>query len=376
MQNQPIPVLIFAQSGRFIAQLASQAGYRVWLADCFCDQDALNIAERWQKLQPIQQLTEQQILATFSTLSQGENCLLVYGSGIELHYPILGKLPANIKLIGNTATTVDTIQTPIKFFSLLNQLNLAYPDTQFEQTYDSDWLTKSPSGFGGTHIQYAKQQSDGHYYQRYIVGTSGSGLFLANGKQAKLLSINQHYLHSSDGSPFRLGSITSPWLIATQHRQQLALAINKLTCATGLSGINSIDFIISKQNQFLILEINPRISASAELLDSTACLFEHHITSSSSSGVFPEATISQATSPSILSYIYAEHTVTIPSDIIWPLACHDLPNKGVTIQKDDPIYTLRLRAETTKILQCHHKKFLHNISLQLNKAPYSSSSKL
>jgi len=351
VQNQHIPVLIFAQSGRFIAQSASQAGYRVWVADCFGDQDTLEIAERWQQLAPVHQLSEKQILDILSTLSQGENCLLICGSGIEQHYSLLNNLPDNITLIGNSVTTIQAIQTPKLFFNLLKQLEISYPDTTFKQPSDNDWLAKSPSGLGGIHIQYLKiaQQSDNHYYQRYVTGSSGSGLFIANGKQSQLLSINQQYLQPCESSAFRLGGITSPWLISEHHQQHLKLAINKITSAIGLYGINSIDFIISEQSQLFILEINPRISASAELLNGCEDLFQHHV--NACNGTLPRKSIISDKTPSRLHYFYANHDVYISPKIVWPPACHDIPLGGSTIVKGEPICTLTIQALTSKDLQ-------------------------
>jgi len=368
VQDQPLPILVFAQSGRFIAQSASQAGYRVWVADCFGDQDTLEVAERWQQLAPISQLSEKKIIDILANLSQDENCFLICGSGIEQHYPFLNNLPANITLIGNNATSIHTIQTPTLFFNLLNQLEIFYPDTLFKQPNDNEWLAKSSLGLGGTHIQYLKalQQTDHVYYQRYAAGISGSGLFIANGKQAQLLSINQQYLQPCESSPFRLGGITSPWLISEQHQQDLKLAVTKITSAVTLYGLNSIDFIISAQGELLILELNPRISASAELLNCREPLFQHHI--NACRGLLSDEVVIETSSYSRLHYYYAEHDALILPDTIWPLACHDIPAKGSAILKDEPLCTLLISAETPQ--SCHHyycdlKKEL-SVQLRLN----------
>ena len=73
-------VLVVAQHGRFLAQLAHRAGHRVLVADCFGDQDTLAIATRWQPLGNLQDTVT--IRNTLLTLSQNESCLLVYGSGV------------------------------------------------------------------------------------------------------------------------------------------------------------------------------------------------------------------------------------------------------------------------------------------------------
>jgi predicted ATP-grasp superfamily ATP-dependent carboligase len=354
MQEPLPPVLVFAQSGRFFAQSASQAGYPVWVADCFGDQDTLAVAERWHQLAPIQQLSNEQILNTFSVLSQGEACLLICGAGIESHYPILNKLPDNIKLIGNGADIIHTVQTPELFFTLLEKLSLNYPETRFERPNHSGWLTKSSSGFGGIHIQplQTHQYNKNIYFQRYIKGSSGSVLFVANGQQAQLLSINRHYLQPSTATPFRLGGIISPWEISDQHQCYLEQAINKITPETYLQGINSLDFIISEEGQLFLLEINPRMSASAELLNDDKALFQLYI--NAFHGLLPEKMTKKHPSFSGLHYIYANQDIYIPDQMIWPSACHDIPVSGTFILSGDPICTLHDKATSATDL---HQRF-------------------
>ena len=126
MQAQlQVPVLIFAQSGRYLAQSATQAGHTVWVADCFGDVDTLDIAERWKKLPPLHTLNNTHLLELLTTFANGQDCLLVCAGGIEKYFPILSQLPTNIKCIGNNSDTIKKIKTPQLFFSLLTRL--AYP---------------------------------------------------------------------------------------------------------------------------------------------------------------------------------------------------------------------------------------------------------
>ncbi len=353
MQDQRLPVLIFAQSGRFIAQSASQAGYRVWVADCFGDQDTLATVERYHQIAPIHQLSEQHILNSFSILSQGEACLLICGSGIEQHYSMLNKLPSNITLMGNDATTINIIKTPSLFFTLLTKLSLSYPETQYDQPNDSQWLAKSASGIGGVHIQplQAHQYNEDIYFQRYIKGSSGSILFIANGQQAQTLSINRHYLQPSMATPFRLGSIISPWDISKQHQYYLEQAANKITTEIGLQGINSLDFILSEEGQVFLLEVNPRISASAELLGGDKAFLQLYI--NACQGQLPEKTLHQTKSFSGLHYVFANQDSHIPKQMIWPSICHDIPLSEAFIVKDEPICTLLDKALSLEDLHQH-----------------------
>lgn len=341
MQNQHTTVLIFAQSARFLAQSATQAGFRVWVADCFGDQETRSISARYQQLKPINELSIEEVLTTLLSLSQGEECLLIFGSGIESLYPFLDKLPNTIKLAGNSFKTIEKLKTPHLFFELLSQLNLPYPNTVFKAPKASpNWLVKSASGIGGSHIQNMETALplNEHYFQRFISGQSGSVLFLANEKSAQLLSINQQ-LHSTNRLlPFQLGGIDTPWHVSTAHKQQLALAINKLTTHSKLVGLNSLDFIISVQNKLMLLEINPRPSASVELVGHKDEVLLHHI--NACQGQLPSPAFIPTHKSSSLRYLFATDNLLIPDDMYWPEESHDRPIAGSIINKDEPICTI------------------------------------
>lgn len=346
MQTQNIPLLIFAQSGRFLAESATQAGYSVWVADCYGDTDLLAVAERWQYIPAFAELSHETIIACLSELSQGEQCMLMCGSGIEHCYHLLFPLPANIQLIGNKPDTLHTVKTPALFFDLLDQGGFSYPDTQFDeiQRNDSTWLKKKASGLGGTHIQYAMLATDkieaDYYYQQFVSGNSGSCLFLANGYHALLLSINRQYLAPDKHHPFRLGRIESAWQLSAAHNDYLNKVVNQLTVATALVGLNSLDFIITDLDTLLILEINPRVSASAELINNSSTLFQQHIDACLGQRVKPKKLPNQTHAS--LFYHYAKSEFIIPDNMLWPAECHDLPTTGIIIKEGEPICTSRV----------------------------------
>tara|TARA_R110001606_G_scaffold346892_2_gene495867 strand:+ start:7084 stop:8202 length:1119 start_codon:yes stop_codon:yes gene_type:complete len=357
MQTQHIPVLIFAQSGRFLAQSAAQAGYTVWVADCYGDTDLLAVADRWQSLAPFAELTHRSILTTLSDLTRGEQCLLICGSGIELCYHLLISLPSHIQFVGNTLDTIHTIKTPALFFDLLEELALNHPDTQLAApSDDSIWLKKQARGLGGTHIQYIPFNTDKinaqTYYQHFVPGSSGSCLFLADGHHAHLVSINRQHLAPDNQIPFRLGRIESAWQLSASHNNYLYQAVNQLTTAINLVGLNSLDFIISDKNELSILEINPRVSASAELNKNIATLFQQHL--DACLGQLPSPKSPLNTSRASLFYHYATSNFIIPENMLWPTECHDLPSAGIMIKQGDPICTSRVDlSEKNSATQSH-----------------------
>ena len=369
MQDKSLPVLILAQSGRFLAQSATQAGYSAWVADCFGDQDTLDIAQRWHQTPSFSTFTPPLFSQILDEITQGEACLLIVGSGIELCYSLLNSLPKNIQLIGNSPQTIKQIKTPSLFFKLLDRLTIPYPHTQFNPPQDNkNYLIKSASGLGGEHIQHLDNTTatNDSYFQRLIVGESGSALILADGDGAQIISINQQFQAPSNDTPFRLGSIETPWKLSNAHRQELGQAADEITAETGLLGLNSIDFIISENNELLLLEVNPRPSASAELINKEIPLFQYHI--NACLGHLPTDKIRQTKVKTSLHYLYADDNYTIPSGMNWSKESYDIPPPASVIKKEQPICTIITKGSKAQYLK---QKLLHQL-----KDYKSSSSKL
>ena len=332
-------MLIVSQSGRFLAQIANNSGYPVWVADCFGDSDTLRVASRWLPINDIHNPLS--ILKTLLTLSNEDPCTLIYGTGIESFHSILEYLPKHIKLLGNSQHTVEKIKNPSQFFNILNKANIPYPKIKLTPPIEKKgWLKKSAAGFGGTHIQYLTPGSEysNTYYQEYIDGISGSVLFLANGKNNRLLSINQQFLVNDPASPFMLGGIATPFILSHPQQTVLQNIIESLLNHINLYGLNSLDFIINEAGDILVLEVNPRPSASAELLTELPQLFNYHINACQEDHSI-EMTPYPKNSSTYLHYIFARYNTVIPENISWPSMCRDIPLPGHLILKKAPLCT-------------------------------------
>lgn len=346
MQSQ-CPILIFAQSGRFIAESATRAGYSVRVADCFCDRDTLAVASSSQILPPLSELSEDQLLLTLTSLSQGEDCLLICGTGVENFYPVLARLPANIKLTGNSPETIEQLRTPQRFFPLLEQLSLPYPPVRMSPPTAGDWLLKNMHAAGGSHIHKNPQRKTaaGDYFQQWVPGQSYSVCFVANGEKAQVLAWNQQITQADN---FILASIIQPAQLSQAVQDQIDIALKLLVEATGLKGLNSLDFIVDNKGHCYLLEVNPRITSSAELVTDPA-LFQVHL--DACEGKLPAST-PRPSSRTIrqLSYLFANTDLNVRAQADWPVECHDIPTGGI-IKKGMPVCTIIVEAASAEKCQ-------------------------
>lgn len=337
------PLLVFAQSGRFIAESAARSGYPVRVADCFADSDTLAVADVCIQLPPLSELSEAQLLQALISLSRDEACLLLCGTGLERFYRALSALPAHIEVISNHPQTIALLRQPERFFTLLEKLKLPYPPTTLSGPAPDKPLRKRLDGSGGTAI-FADAQTlqHGEFYQQQMSGDTHSVCFIADGLDFNILGWNHQINQPGKFILEKIWQTTKP---PEDHATPLTTILGKLVKASGIRGFNSLDYIVTTNSEFYILELNPRPSASVELLLEEDWL-SWHINSCRGLPLPHTAERSQYPPVRLLSYFYAEKDWEVVDEPVWPLQCHDRPAAGSKIKKGQPICSFILASET------------------------------
>ncbi len=347
MPDEQLPLLIFAQTARFIAQSATQLGYQTWVADCFADTDTQQVADRLIQLAPIEQLSIESLLSSLEFLTQKQPCLFICGAGIERFYPLLRQLPPHIQPLGNHFQVFKTLRSSQPFFGLLKQLAIPFPETRFTKPTDSNnkhWISKDMQGCGGSHIQTTIESSAHHLvFQEYIKGRSGSVSFIADGNAIGILGFNEQINNSET---FRLEQIINQFDISKSLQEKIIQSLEQLVKAIEFKGFGSLDFIVDDSDNIYILELNPRLSASAELYSMNSNILAWHI--QASHGSLPKRSTQQAHAVKSLSYVFADKPYQVSEQAQWPLQAHDIPKASQKIQVDEPICTLLIESASTQ----------------------------
>lgn len=333
-----IPILIFAQSGRFLAQAAHRENYPVWVIDSYADKDTLAIADRYLQLTNFQQCSEQTVVNALLQVSNLLPCTLILGTGVERFYPILASLPSHIHFVGNCLETLENVCQPVRWFALLAKLKIAFPDTQ--QHAVPSYLFKASQSWGGHHIQcYPNNVNQPGYYQRRIEGISASVLFIADGQKFHRLSVNQQYCRNPSLGDFTLASIDNSLALSLQQLTAVDTVLDKLTQSLVLKGFNALDFIITADSSLFVLELNPRPSASMALLDDSLPLIDLHLQACDRQ--MPEHPVAPA-SKKHLFFCFADKEIVIPEHFVWPDYCADLPADKTNIYNGEIVCSLLL----------------------------------
>ena len=335
-------IVIIANSGRMIAQMAKKAGYNVIVIDCFSDADTQALTVECIK---VDSLALEHIKPAVSILqSRFELLFAIIGSGFECYLPSLNYLHQKLKVLGNKPSVFSSVQNKRHFFSTLEQLKISFPETSFQRPELKDgWLVKPMEGEGGKGVKKftgLMKKNEGYYWQRFINGVPLSVLFIANSTNFKVCGFHKQQVISINNSEFIFSEVISYPDISDEIKRQLNSWIFSLVKAFGLVGLNSVDFML-ENNQCYVLEVNPRASASMQLYGSE--LIDGHINSCLDKLLDIKINLEEFSAYQI---IFAETNLIITKNIQWPKWIADIPQEGLLINTGMPICSIIARGKS------------------------------
>jgi len=340
--------LIVAVTGRALAASAMRGGYRVAVLDCFADRDTRALASVCRSVASSHgpRFDERVLLRAAAVLTRQSSGGVVYGSGFEGRTELLAKLASGRSLQGNAPEVVDAVRDPAVFFPLLQRLGIAHPEVRRSAPRNSTgWLVKEPGGAGGAHVRLAgaSGRPAGAYFQRLEPGRTLSALFLADGRRALTLGVNRQWTAPARPDlPFLYGGAVGGVALPRRLDRELRTGLDALVSATGLVGLNGLDFIL-RGDRWLALELNPRPTATMELYDPDypRGLFRWHL--HACRGELPaKAAAARATRAHAVMYAPAACRTT--RGVRFPRWCRDVPMPGTRFEPGDPVCSVHAAA--------------------------------
>ncbi|MEW5708123.1 MAG: ATP-grasp domain-containing protein [Pseudomonadota bacterium] len=346
------PFLIAAVSGRALAASARRAGHGVVVLDFFNDLDTRACAIHSRACAGPGGFDAGRLLRAAQALCPPEACAgLVYGAGFEGRPGLLARLARGRRLWGNTPETLALVKDPGRFFPLLERLEIPHPETRLRRPPVLEgWLRKQAGGAGGGHVapagDKARRGRGRTYYQRWISGRSCSALFLADGREARLVGFSEQRTADEASAPYLYGGAVSHARLAARIREAVEAILARLVPATGLRGLNGLDFLVDPLGQVRVLEVNPRPPATLDLYDADCreSLFDGHLRACR--GELPREPLVRRVQIRAHAIVYAPAPVRIPRGWRWPAWCSDLPRGGLRIPPGAPVCTVHSRGAT------------------------------
>ncbi len=352
MPEQRDRLLIVGVSTRALAASAARAGYRVTAVDAFGDVDLCAVADVLGAGTGAGGFTP---VDAVETARKASASLVAYTSNFENYPDAVAALAVGRRLLGNPPAVLQRVRNPISLTRTLRGRGFPVPEARATppdaRRLGGRWLMKprrSGGGHGTSPWLPGAAVSRRSYLQERIPGLAGSIVFLADGRGAVPFGLSRQLV----GDPafgahgFRYcGSLLATTRRPVFDRQDdlldaaRALA-HAVTEEFGLVGANGIDFIARDGRPYPI-EVNPRYSASMELVERATgvSLFELH--RAACRGMLP-AELPAARAVAGKAIVFAQRDLIVGDSLLWTVDgdLADVPHPGERITAGHPICTI------------------------------------
>jgi hypothetical protein len=363
-----VHILIVGLSTRAIAESALRGGYDVVTLDYFGDRDQRAIVQNYALQRDFDlPFSAQALLEASDGL---EYDAVAFTSSLENHPQVVEELGRERHLLGNPPRVLREVRDWSKLRAVCEEEEIPYPTTLLpgeETEADSgiSWLRKPVRSGGGHDIELWNGQplDQDHVLQEHLAGRPASAAFVADGSRSVLLAVTEQLIgrealgargytwcgnilpfadRSSDGADGILRSVER--------------TVDGLTRRFGLQGVNGIDVVIAEgpdgRPQPSLVEVNPRYTASMELVDRAYGVSTFDIHVRSFGGELPPFSLEERLDHSGFhgkGIVYAERDVVMPNTDTWrSQGRRDIPFSGEEIEAGHPICTVVAKGESRK----------------------------
>jgi predicted ATP-grasp superfamily ATP-dependent carboligase len=273
----PRSLLILGASARAWAASVSRAGLVVQAADLFADRDLLAIAAAVAI--PSERYPSALAEAALGFPS-GPWC---YTGALENHPGLVDAIAAARPLAGNAGDAVRRVRSPRHLAEELAGVGIGFPRTVDDAAAipcDGSWLRKPRASGGGQGIApwtgpgvgattlHARRD---HVWQERCAGLPVSGAFVVTSGGARLVGASRQLIGVTawHARPYAYcGSVdVDPQTLPDDLGVQWNRIGSVLAGTLGLRGVVGVDAIVNPSGRLVVIEVNPRPTASMELVD-------------------------------------------------------------------------------------------------------------
>lgn len=347
--------MIVGVSTRAFAESAVRAGYRCRTVDAFGDLDQKAMVEN---VALVRDKGREYHAAAAVALARDLPGVAAYVANLENHPTAVRRLATGRRLLGNEPAVLAYVRDPFALAAALCARGIRVPLTlSAAEAGRADpghaWLRKPVRGGGGSGVgawRPGLPLRPGTIVQERLEGTPGSIAFAADGRRAVVLGISRQLIGDAafGASGYRYAGSIFPFASddadARSVAEQAAAIAEAVTAAFGLRGVNGVDFV-ARDGALHVLEVNPRYTASMELIEraSGLSIFEAHVAALGGELPAPRAPAPGAHGKAI---VFARRDVVVGDTRRWLARddVRDVPFPGERIRRGRPVCTVFARA--------------------------------
>jgi predicted ATP-grasp superfamily ATP-dependent carboligase len=334
---------VLGASVRALAQSARRAGFAPFAIDLFADRDLVECCEAVR--------LERYPMDFYRALEGAPPGPWMYTGGLENYPRLLARLALIRPLWGCPSDVVSAARDPQAVKRAALAAGCRFPRLGIQS---GPMLLKRRRSSGGVGIRMATDADltkipRGCYLQEFVVGTSASAVYVAGSMKVTLLGATRQLTGRDFGltSPFPYAGSVGPLPLDNSTIDSLIRLGKAVAHQFGLIGLFNIDFVL-RDNEVWVLEVNPRYSASVEILEraSETPFVEQHAQACQGK---PLAAVSFCKTGAIYgkAVVYAPTAGEVPREIeslpqAWKdRGCFaDIPAVGQRLTADQPVLTV------------------------------------
>ncbi len=336
-------VLLVGACVRPAAESAHAAGYTVTAIDLFGDSDTRKVAEG--------QTLSDYPHDIYNLVSKYTPDAICFTGALENHPGVTQSLRTVAPVLAPTEEAIATVRSPESLQRILAEEGFNTPDIIMTSpaniAREDNWLIKPLLSAAGLNIQsYTVGHSipSGFYLQQFVAGITMSASFLVRAEQTTLLGITEQF--NRENCFQFCGAVTGS---LEENQVTLLERLGDLLRRLKLDGLLGVDFILTSEGDIFILEINPRYTATMELLEPAwqSPLLKYHIETFTGEHATPKQVSNSPNRGKLI--IYAQKSCHIDDHKLHQLTrlaadqgveLSDLPFANTKIEAAHPVLTV------------------------------------
>jgi len=373
--------MVIGYNVRPIACLAKQLGFRVVAVDYWGDLDISNCADDLHTVlqqRPGEQLKEsldKPSCELLVDLAEKKNIrkfakvdFILVGSGLDDRPDLWTRLSRIAPVLGNSPEQLKVIRNLSKLFIIARGLGINCPKTEkanspkeaveIAKGIGFPVVLKPISGSGGFRIRFARDpdevrnhfggvagEREGAWVQEHVKGVDASSSIIGNGRECVVVSVNEQLIGKSElgaSTPFGYCGSIVPLAADSEVIERIKMVSSALGKKLGLIGSNGFDFVMGRNNEPYLMEVNPRFQATLECIRFVTGLnlVREHI-----SGCCGQLlrNVPEPNGYAVKMIVFAKEKCVYP-DLSKTESAFDISHKDVIVEKGNPICTVQVAA--------------------------------
>ncbi len=377
--KQPLSGKRIAVAGfnaRPLACSMKTAGAEVYVSDYWGDEDLSSCCYRWVSVlnphpnqrhrteleEPVHRSLAQNLVDNFDCSNMD---YVIVGSSFDDHPESLKLIEEVCPLTGNSSDLFLRARDSSKVARLAKQVDLLTPERHSVSSLSEalksaeqisyPCLIRSHESGGGAGIRFVRDSncmedigkrilsSEGkldRIIEQYIPGLDISCSVLGTGDDAITLSLQGQLIglpSAGRNCDFIYCGNYFPAPVDTEITEHLRSACAYICAELGLLGSNGVDLVTDYDGAVWLMEVNPRIQGTIEMLESSSNINVSHMHISACEGNLPVRIPTYL--PAVKMIVYSRRAGTLPDLSQWK-GTHDRSPRGVRVNRGDPICTI------------------------------------